>query len=305
MFHKPFRSARRWQKRSGVDWTAVMMYAVAAALALAAVAVREPPAPAGMEARDIVRSESSVATKNIEDIVAGEHVLSRDHRTGEFVPKVVLRTVRRMSDHLRVVCLRSDRDGELQQIKTTDRHPFWVRDRGWVVAAQLKAGQQIVQSDGGAATVVSTRYEPYPEGIPVYNFEVADTHTCFVSAEGARAPPVLVHNTDCPRLRDPKSGRFVSDPDNPPSPYVYTDAQRRADWKRLAQDPNSPLTAAQRAEIRARGWRGPRRQNEFGEWETMELSHEPTALRDGGTEVVPKWPPEHAATDRHRHLKKR
>ena len=82
-----------------------------------------------------------------------------------------------------------------------------------------------------------------------------------------------------------------------------TDTQRRAYWKQRAQDPNSPLTAAQRAEIEARGWRGPQRLNEFGELETMELSHEPIPLRDGGKDVVPRWPADHAAIDPHRQLK--
>jgi hypothetical protein len=85
-----------------------------------------------------------------------------------------------------------------------------------------------------------------------------------------------------------------------------TDAKRRAEWKRLAEDPNSGLSAAERAEIRARGWRGPQRKNmQTGELETMELSHEPVPLREGGTQVVPRWPDEHAAVDPLRKLKKR
>lgn len=83
-----------------------------------------------------------------------------------------------------------------------------------------------------------------------------------------------------------------------------TDAQRRAAWKKLAEDPNSALTPAQRAEIKARGWRGPQRVNEQGELETMELSHEPIPLRDGGTDVTPRWPADHAAIDPYRQLKK-
>jgi hypothetical protein len=107
------------------------------------------------------------------------------------------------------------------------------------------------------------------------------------------------------RLRDAPTGRFVTDPENPPSPYQFTDAQRRAEWKKLAQDPNSALTEAQRKEIEARGWRGPIRVNpETGELETMELSHEPVPLREGGTQVVPRWPADHAAVDPYRRLKK-
>jgi hypothetical protein len=106
------------------------------------------------------------------------------------------------------------------------------------------------------------------------------------------------------RLRDPATGRFVKDPARPRSPHEFTDAQRRAEWRRLAEDSNSPLTAEQRAEIRARGWRGPQRANpKTGEPETMELSHEPVPLREGGTKVVPRWPADHAAVDPHRRVK--
>jgi hypothetical protein len=106
------------------------------------------------------------------------------------------------------------------------------------------------------------------------------------------------------RLRNPVTGKFVTDPANPPSPNVFTDAQRRAAWKQLAKDPNSGFTPAERAEIEARGWRGPQRRTESGELETMELSHEPIPLRNGGAEVVPRWPADHASRDPVRHLKK-
>lgn len=43
------------------------------------------------------------------------------------------------------------------------------------------------------------------------------------------------------RLRDPETGRFMSDPAKPPSPYGMTDAQRRAEWKRLAEDQKRDL----------------------------------------------------------------
>ncbi|MDB6033140.1 MAG: hypothetical protein JWM16_3478 [Verrucomicrobiales bacterium] len=76
-----------------------------------------------------------------------------------------------------------------------------------------------------------------------------------------------------PRLRDPETGKFISDPNNPASPYTFTDAQRRAAWRALAEDSNSPLTDAQRAEIEQRGWPGPQQINRrTGELETMEVS---------------------------------
>jgi hypothetical protein len=106
-------------------------------------------------------------------------------------------------------------------------------------------------------------------------------------------------------LRNAVTGRFMIDPDYPPSPYEFNDAQRRAAWREIANNPNSPLTAAERVEVQSRGWRGPQRVNQYGEIETMELSHEPIPLREGGTQVVPRWPDDHASVDPFRQLKKR
>ncbi|MBP2324772.1 RHS repeat-associated protein [Kibdelosporangium banguiense] len=103
------------------------------------------------------------------------------------------------------------------------------------------------------------------------------------------------------KLRD-KKGRFLTDPENPPHDNHMTDAEKRKKWKELADDPNSPLTPEERQEIKERG-RGPTRTNPWtGKEETMELSHEPVPAREGGKEVVPRWPDDHAARDPHRKL---
>lgn len=106
------------------------------------------------------------------------------------------------------------------------------------------------------------------------------------------------------RLRD-KLGRFKRDPRRPKSKVPqWTDSDRRREWRRLVDDPNSPLTPAQRKQIIERGYRGPRRRNPITkEWETMELSHEPIPRAQGGKDVVPRWPDDHAAVDPNRHLK--
>lgn len=50
--------------------------------------------------------------------------------------------------------------------------------------------------------------------------------------------------------------------------------------ERFAQDPNSPFTTAERAEIEARGSRGPQQLNKYGELETI-------PLRESGAQVAP------------------
>ena len=132
--------------------------------------------------------------RNIEEIEPGQTVLARDPATGELAPREVAHVIRTLSDHLRIVEIRAADGTEVQTIKTTDEHPFWVTGKGWTKASTLQPGDHLQQSDSGTAEVIATRYESHPEGIPVYNIEVDDFHTYYVAAHGTRAPPIWVHN---------------------------------------------------------------------------------------------------------------
>jgi hypothetical protein len=102
------------------------------------------------------------------------------------------------------------------------------------------------------------------------------------------------------RLRDEK-GRYKSDPDNSPSENKYTSSDRRADWKKEAENPTRDDFTDEDMERMRKGL-PPRRFNpDKGGVESMERSHEPTPRRDGGTETVPKWPQEHAEVDEDRY----
>ena len=137
-----------------------------------------------------------VIEKNVEDIRAGDLVVSYDEATGQQVFNCVVETYERTSYHLRFIETRSLETGEVQTFETTDEHPFWQVDVGWVEAGELAVGDQLLQSNGKFAAVVSTRYEAHPEGVTVYNFQVADSHSYYVSAPRTRGPPVLVHNAN-------------------------------------------------------------------------------------------------------------
>ncbi|MEH2294027.1 polymorphic toxin-type HINT domain-containing protein [Nostoc sp.] len=121
--------------------------------------------------------------KNIEDIQVGDWVVSDDPNTpGEIEAHQVLQTF--VHDVSSVVDIYIN--GE--KISTTDDHPFWVKDKGWVKAKDLKSGDQL-QND--KEEVVTVNHINRQEGnFKVYNFEVQDFHTYFVSDLG-----VLVHNT--------------------------------------------------------------------------------------------------------------
>jgi hypothetical protein len=160
----------------------------------------------------------------------------------------------------------------------------------------------------GAASVLltqnsSARDQYYAAQVGMHADALAGAFTGVYPQTLTAKPPTV--NPLASRLRNPINGRFIPDPQNPASPHTFTDAQRRQAWRDLAQDPASPFTPAQRQEIEGRNWRGPQRVNQYGELETMELSHEPIPLRNGGTQVVPRWPDEHAAVDPFRRLKNR
>jgi Pretoxin HINT domain len=122
-------------------------------------------------------------TKNIEDIHVGDWVLSDDPTTvGDIEYKQVLQTFAHDATKFVDVYIGGEK------ITTTEEHPFWVPDLGWVMAKDLHAGSHLqtkyeswldvdkVELHGGLATV--------------YNFEVQGFHTYFVSDLG-----LLVHNT--------------------------------------------------------------------------------------------------------------
>lgn len=179
--------------------------------------------------------------------------------------------------------------------------------RGDEVNAALSAAAMI-PIGGQAATAAKYALRYGDEALAVGQQALRHGDEAAAAGQAARrsgSAGDAVRDPSTGRLRDPQTGRFVSDPANPPSPYTFNDTQRRAEWRRLADDPHSPLTAAQREEIVSRGGRGPQRVDpNTGELETMELSHEPIPLREGGTDVVPRWPDEHAAIDPHRRLRR-
>ena len=104
--------------------------------------------------------------KRIEEVQAGDLVLARNEETGELASKRVVRTFRLTSDHIRKLEIRAA-SGELQTIETTDEHPFWVTDSGWVSAGQLSPGAALLDSEGGTATVVASSHIPRSDGVPV------------------------------------------------------------------------------------------------------------------------------------------
>jgi RHS repeat-associated protein len=121
-------------------------------------------------------------TKNIEDIQVGDWVLSDDPNTvGEIEYKQVLQTFAKNATAMIDIFI----DGE--KITTTEGHPFWVNDVGWVKAKDLTAGMHLQTKTESWLDI--DRVDKHIELTKVYNFEVEGFHTYFVSDLG-----FLVHN---------------------------------------------------------------------------------------------------------------
>ena len=121
--------------------------------------------------------------KNIEDIKAGDRVYSRNMLTEEEgyreVEEVFVREAEEIV-HLTIgnTC-----------IDATINHPFWVEDYGFKPAGDLETGDVVVTASGERVQVADAEIEYLDEPVTVYNFEVMEWGTYYVSGL-----EVLVHN---------------------------------------------------------------------------------------------------------------
>ena len=122
--------------------------------------------------------------KAIEEIEAGDRVYAKDTETGEEGYKEVVRVFRKETKELIHLWIGESR------IDTTPNHPFWIEGYGFREAGELQEGDKVLTADGEVLTVARVEFEILEEPVKVYNFEVADWHTYYVSEE-----EVLVHNT--------------------------------------------------------------------------------------------------------------
>jgi RHS repeat-associated protein len=141
----------------------------------------EQPKSCFIAGTDILTPEGM---KDIETIKIGDLVVSDDPNTpGEIETRRVVET------YVRQVTTLIDLYIDGQVITTTEEHPFWVPELGWVKAKDLQEG-----------TLVQTNHETFldidkierREGdFTVYNFQVEEFHSYFVSDLG-----ILVHNNN-------------------------------------------------------------------------------------------------------------
>lgn len=122
----------------------------------------------------------------IEQIKTGDYVWAWDEDSGDVALKQVVETYINETDELThiFVC------GE--EIICTPGHKFYAPKKGWTSACRLRTGDILVLLNGEYVVVEKVQHELLEAPVKVYNFQVADYHSYFISAE-----KILVHN-DCP-----------------------------------------------------------------------------------------------------------
>ena len=114
--------------------------------------------------------------KNIEDIEVGDQVYSENPYTGEKGYKKVVETY--IKEKHTIVYLKVNNE----TIETTNEHPFWVEEENaFVKAEDLEVGDTLRLRDGETVTLEGIESKTSEDITKVYNFQVADWHTYYVT----------------------------------------------------------------------------------------------------------------------------
>ena len=110
----------------------------------------------------------------IENIRAGDAVISTNPDTLDTAEKTVLETYVRQVDKLVHLTINGEK------IVTTVDHPFYVQNRGFINAGNLLVGDTLISVNGNDLIVSDCIIEKCENPETVYNFQVEDYHTYFV-----------------------------------------------------------------------------------------------------------------------------
>ena len=148
----------------------------------------------------------------IETIQAGDMVWAWDEETGEVALKEVVETYVNETYELVHVFV----NGE--EIVTTPGHPFYSPVKGWTDAVNLRAGDILVLINGEYVVVEKIQHEILETPVTVYNFQVEDYHTYYVTNAG-----VLVHNMCAKKAKlvDLSPDELASSPRTPQEVIKY------------------------------------------------------------------------------------
>ncbi|WMT82949.1 hypothetical protein TEMA_34470 [Terrisporobacter mayombei] len=149
----------------------------------------------------------------IEDIEEGDLIWAQDSETGEIALKEVAQTFVKETDTILYIKVA----GEV--IEATEQHVFYIDNVGWIPASMIEEGDVVVLQSGDKSKVEKIDKVVHNELIRVYNFEVEDFHTYFVSDasvpvhndySGVRRKKVKASKT-IDRNTGEEVGRFIAD----------------------------------------------------------------------------------------------
>ena len=143
----------------------------------------------------------------IENIKAGQKVISTNIQTMENAEKTVLETYIREVEKLVHLTING------AEIITTVDHPFYVYNKGFINAGELWAGAKLLNAKGNLLSVKNIRLELVEKPMKVYNFQVEDFHTYYVGEN-----KILVHNANN-NYKIPTSGSGKEKSNDIPSRY--------------------------------------------------------------------------------------
>ncbi len=113
----------------------------------------------------------------IEEIEIGQMVSSKDEKTGKVDLQRV--TALKITPNERVIgLLFIDSNNTRESLMATKEHPFWLKEKGWVNAKNLKIGDEVITLNSNSATLIEKSEQDKQQD--VYNIEVKKYHTYFV-----------------------------------------------------------------------------------------------------------------------------
>jgi RHS repeat-associated protein len=119
--------------------------------------------------------------QTIGDLKVGDKVLAYNSATNQYEYDTIQATIQNFDPNVFNVTINDE------TLTTTQGHPFYTQELGWVKAGDLKAGEHILKADGTYGLVISTAIQPHPQFM--YNLTIQNAHTFFVGQD-----QWLVHN---------------------------------------------------------------------------------------------------------------
>jgi RHS repeat-associated protein len=171
------------------DYAAAIVNAILAAVSASAAlaGAKNLATPSCFDGDTPISTENG--QKRIDEIKVGDKVWAYDTVSDSLELKEVTTVYVKSSNEL--VHLSVTEGGASKVIDTTSNHPFYVLKKGWVAAAELRAGDVLVTVNGEYAVVEQIQHELLEKPITVFNLEVEGFHSYFVGNVG-----LLVHNYD-------------------------------------------------------------------------------------------------------------